>query len=170
MLPRCKATHLGSVWVTWVQVRLDQGFLGPWGKESILQSDNKVSNCTRVHVMCVCLSCCSRSCAGCTLAGCTLAGMLMHAAKVQSNPPGLGVGDLGAGEAGQGFLGSWGKESILQSDNKESNCTRVHVMCVCQSCCSSRLCWLHTCWQHICWWCDHACCHGAKQPTWARCG
>ena len=50
MLPRCKATHLGSVWVTWVQVRLDQGFLGPWGKESILQSDNKVSNCTRVHM------------------------------------------------------------------------------------------------------------------------
>ena len=32
MLPRYKATHLGLVWVTWVQVSLDQGFLGPLGE------------------------------------------------------------------------------------------------------------------------------------------
>ena len=35
--------------------------------------------------------------------------MLMHAAKVQSNPPGLGVGDLGAGEAGPGLSGPLGE-------------------------------------------------------------
>ena len=33
----------------------------------------------------------------------------MHAATVQSNPPGLGVGDLGAGEAGPGLSGPLGE-------------------------------------------------------------
>ena len=36
-------------------------------------------------------------------------GLIVHAAKVQSNPPGLGVGDLGAGEAGPGLSGLLGE-------------------------------------------------------------
>ncbi len=35
--------------------------------------------------------------------------MIMRAAKVHSNPPGLGVGDLGAGEAGPGLSGPLGE-------------------------------------------------------------
>ncbi len=35
--------------------------------------------------------------------------MIMQAAQVQSNPPGLGVGDLGAGEAGPGLSGPLGE-------------------------------------------------------------
>ncbi len=54
MQPRYKATPLGFVWVTWVQVSLgcSQGFLGTWGKEteeSILQCQNKMSQQQQTH-------------------------------------------------------------------------------------------------------------------------
>ena len=93
----------------------------------------------------------------------------MHAATVQSNPPGLGVGDLGAGEAGPGLSGPLGEgeyPAVRQQGEQLHSCpcdVRMFIMLL------KKLCWLHIGWLHTCWH-AHACCQGAKQPTWARCG
>ena len=74
----------------------------------------------------------------------------MHAAKVQSNPPGLGVGDLGAGEAGPGLSGPLGEgeyPAVRQQGEQLHSCpcdVRMMTMLLRQLC--RWLCWLHICW------------------------
>ena len=52
----------------------------------------------------------------------------MHAAKVQSNPPGVGVGDLGAGEPGPGLSGPLGEGEYpaVREQGEQLHC----VLCI----------------------------------------